>query len=210
MSEIRKFDCPKCHTSIDYPVSKEGKAGNCPHCDERVWFSKLAHPDQRHPSSPPLDQEATTVPKRPQARTGTLFAISIAIVATLFVIDGLRLRGALQNIRRDLDSLRPTQSEQAESNTSQTAALAQAEINHAQLAAIVTELNAIETVIQKKLSQFSQRSTTDAEKIEGFETSLRSMATEIGELEFSITEIQSTLESLIESYNQLELDLNNR
>lgn len=210
MSEIRKFDCPNCHTSIDYPVSKEGKAGNCPHCDERVWFSKLAHPDQGHPSSRTLELESPNAPNRPRAKTGTLFAISVVLVAALFVIEGFRLRGELQDLRRDLNSLHPIQSDQDASNTSQSAAIAQAEMNHAQLAAIVTELNAIETVIQKKLSQFSQRSTSDAEKLDRFEASLSSMATDIEEFEFSITEIQGTLESLIESYNQLELDLNDR
>ncbi len=209
MTDTQTFDCPKCHAPIDYPSTLEGRTGVCPSCNEQVWYSKLAHPDGENPTgtkhSSPFQFQGTDTKKSLWQQC------VVALVVLLFAIEGFRLRGELQQIRHKLESDVPSQSSaQHRSQPHSASALAHAQMNQAHLEAVVTEINAIEAVIEKKLNQLTQRSNSDSERLARFASTLDSTASEIEELQFSITEIQATLESLIESHNQLEIELNTR
>ena len=123
-----------------------------------------------------------------------------------FTVDNYKLRQELRRLSDEVRSNNRQQTEQATISLPLTTSLNKADINQAQLATIVSELNAIEAVIETKLAQFSSRSSADAERIAQFASTLESMVEEIEQLDLGMTEIQNALNALMDNYEQLESD----
>ena len=210
MNARRTIDCPHCKGQIDYAPKSEGKAGDCPHCSERIWYSKLAHPTESQPSESPaaLSNVENTPASKPAS---SLIAWGIvALLGIFFTVDNYKLRNELRILSNEVRSIRNQQPEQTSSSSPLPAALNRADLNQAQLATIVTELNAIEAVIETKLAQFSTRSSTDAARIEQFASTLESVVDEIEQLDLGMSEVQNALNALMDNYEQLESDFSRR
>lgn len=211
MSETRTINCPRCNEPIDYSSKEEGKVSTCPNCQEKIWYSKLVHPT--HGDKAATEQSVHTSGITPEASSGprsTVIWVLVALFGLFIAFDNYRLRSELRSLGQEIRSLHtePRGNEQASSN--QSAALARAELNQVQLEAIVSEVNAIEAVIESKLNQFTKRSTEDATKIEAFANSLETVMDEFEQLELSITEIQDAMNSIMDNYDRLETELLNR
>ena len=206
MNARRTIDCPRCKRPVDYVPEAEGKAGDCPHCDERIWYSKLAHPleSQSLADPPNMPTESSSPSSKPRSSTVTWSIVGLMVI--FFTVDNYKLRQELRRLSDEVRSNNRQQTEQATISLPLTTSLNKADINQAQLATIVSELNAIEAVIETKLAQFSSRSSADAERIAQFASTLESMVEEIEQLDLGMTEIQNALNALMDNYEQLESD----
>ena len=210
MSEKRTIDCHRCNDPVAYSSNEEGKVGECPNCQEKIWYSKLVHSTHDEKGSGPATQNDQTLRKENISGGHPVIWSIIALLGCYIVFDNYRLRSEVRNVGQEIRALRQGQPRNEQATGLQPTAMAKAELNQAQLDAIVSEVNAIETVIESKLSQFTNRSTKDANKIEAFADSLETVMEEFERLELSISEIQNAMNAMMDNYSRLEDELSNR
>ena len=210
MSDIRTIDCPRCNEPVAYSFNQEGKVGECPKCQEKIWYSKLVHPNHEEKGSGTLSQSDQTAQKETSSAKHPVIWSIIALLGCYIVFDNYRLRSEVRNLGQEIRTLHREQPRNEPATGLQPTTLAKAELNQAQREAIVSEVNAIETVIESKLSQFASRSADDANKIEAFADSLETVMEEFERLELSITEIQDAMNAMMDNYSRLEDELSNR
>ena len=129
------------------------------------------------------------------------------LLGGFILFDNYRLRSELRTLGNEFRALHHSLEPQSPPPTAEQAALAKAELNQAQLNAIVSEVNAIETVIEARLNQFANRSAARTDRIDSLNRSLESVVEDLEGLEFSISEIHDALDVLMENYSRLEADL---
>jgi hypothetical protein len=210
MSEKRTIDCPRCNEPVAYSSNEEGKVGECPYCQEKIWYSKLVHPAHEEKGSEPAPQSDPAPGNKTTSSGNPVIWCIIAFLGCYIVFDNYRLRSEARVLGQEIRALHKEQPGNHQATGLQPTALAKAELNQAQLDAIVSEVNAIETVIESKLSQFTNRSTEDANKIETFADNLETVMEEFERLELSISEIQDAMNAMMDNYSRLEDELSNR
>ena len=202
MSETRTIECSHCHRQLEYPLEKEGTVNTCPHCHQAIWYSNL--PEK---SSAKSLLAATGTEAGKPARRSTWWLV-FPVLAVL-IWDNSRLRQDIHNLAQDLQSIQQQEEPETSSAGQRTGnpALARAEFNQQQLSAIVSEINAIETVVETKLSQLSSQSDGESRRIDALASSVASLGNDLNTLEFQIESIQTALTEIINSYSQLEASL---
>ena len=210
MSEKRTIDCPRCNEPVAYSSNEEGKVGECPNCQEKIWYSKLVHSTHEEKGSGPATQHDETPRNKITSGGHPVIWSIIALLGCYIVFDNYRLRSEVRHLGQEIRALHQDKPWNKQATGLQPTAMAKAELNQVQLDAIVSEVNAIETVIESKLSQFTNRSAKDANRIETFANSLETVMEEFERLELSISEIQDAMNAMMDNYSRLEDELSNR
>lgn len=202
MSETRTIECSHCGHPLEYTLEKEGTVDTCPHCQEAIWYSKL--PQQ----TSTVGQPTTTGNDTTQRTRRSTWWLIFPVLAVL-IWDNSRLRHDIRSLAQDLQSFRQQEvSDPIPSNQRTiTPALATAELNQQQLSAIVSEINAIEKVVETKLTQLNSQSAGESRRIDALASSVSSLGNDLNTLEFQIESIQTALTEIINSYSQLEASL---
>ncbi len=208
MSTQPAVQCPTCQKIASYEPAVEGTVGPCPQCGEPVWFSKLAQGFQSEQSPPVAESIAglnTSPPRLPTPQLATwLLVISIG---AFLAFDNYRIRKSIRQLDANLQRIHQEQQPAPSRSPTAQTALGRAEMNQAQLDAIVAEVNAIKTVIDAKLAQFSSRSNEGKSQLDRLTNNVNGLITDFEELEFGVATIQQTLSEIIENEARLEAEL---
>ena len=202
MKSERTINCPRCQGSIDYPVAQEGKIHRCPHCGDSVWLSSL--PQTASSTTPATPEHSEQAPPFAHHYSAKITWLLVLLVGAVVFWDNHRLRSELRELGQTVRSANDSgQTDQPTLAPNVRTALTQANLNQTQLDALVSEINAIEKVIETRMNHFQTRSDRDANHLESLARNVEAITEELAGLDLNITEMQTAVTELIDNYARL-------
>lgn len=204
MNADRTITCPACKKPVSYATRQEGTVGTCPHCRETVWYSTLVQNKQPHSEESHGNRPAVIAGSNSLNRTNAVLLVAVLVLGITIWTDNKRLANEVRTLSEEVRSLRQEDTEAPRLGQTIPRTQVNAQRNAAELEAIVSEINAIERVLEAKLAQLGSRYEQQENERRSVSTSVATLVEDIEELELGMSDIQETLNALIESYEALQ------